>query len=318
MTYSRIVQATRYYTAGMIHEVRDKHIFIGAQAIAFKVIVTFVPLVILGSGLLGQFLSLDRPYQYVESIIGDFFPAYLSETLIQFIAQLQDVSVTLTTVGTVGLILAATTLFTTLRTVFANTFREEWHEHRSVVGGYIFDFRMVLQVGLFFLLSISITIVLQTVDSSGLSFLKEMGIDTDWVRQGWRAVFTSTGVVLPFLLSTSVFFQLFYFIPIPRPEIRSALVGAVLTALMWEAAKIAYTGYAAGIGGLERGWFTPLGDTFILVIATIVWAYYSGIVLNIGTIITLLHEKRYRDRIAGQSGRPSGGKDQNYPTTETG
>ena len=166
------------------------------------------------------------------------------------------------------------------------------------MSGYLFDLRMVLQVGVFFLLSIVITLFLQAIDSTGISFLQEMGIDPDWVRQGWRSAFTSTGALLPFLLSTAVFFQLFYVIPIPRSEVRSALVAAVITASMWEIAKIGFTQYATNLGGFEQGWFSPLGDTFILVFATIFWAYYSGIVLNIGAVITVLHERRYRERMA--------------------
>jgi len=296
MSFTRIIQAARYYAAGMLHEMEDKHVFLGAQAIAFKVIVTFVPLVVLGSGLVGQFLQGEQPFQYVEQVIRDFFPAYQSDELMRFLSQLQDVSGTLTTIGIIGLLFAAVTLFTTLRTVFANIFQEEWHDHRSVPMGYLFDFRMVLQVGVFFLLSIVITLVLQTIDSSGLSFLQEMGIDPEWVRQGWRSAFTSTGALLPFLLSTAVFFQLFYLIPIPKSEVRSAIIAAVITATMWEFAKIGFTQYATGLGGFERGWFTPLGDTFLLVFATIFWAYYSGIVLNIGAVITVLHERRYRER----------------------
>lgn len=300
MSHSRIFETVRYYAAGLVQEMEDKHVFIGAQAIAFKVIVTFVPLVVLGTGLIGQFLQREQPFQYVAKLIRDFFPDYQSDELIRFLGRLQDISGALTTIGIVGLLLAAVTLFTTLRTVFANIFHEEWHENRSIAVGYLFDFRMVLQVGVFFLLSIVITLVLQTMDSSGLSFLQEMGVDPEWVRRGWRGAFTSTGVILPFLLSTAVFFQLFYLVPIPRSKVRSALIGAVITALMWEFGKIGFTQYATGTGGFERGWLTPLGDTFLLIFATIFWAYYSGIVLNIGAVITVLHERRYRQLISSR------------------
>jgi membrane protein len=267
---------------------------VGAQAVAFKVIVTFIPVVILASGLIGQFLQGEEPFMYVENVIREFLPAYQSDSIIAMIRDLQDVSGTLTIVGVVGLILAAVTLFTTLRTVFENIFQEEWHGQRSLLKGYMFDLRMVVQVGVFFILSVVLTILLQTLDESGIIFLNELGIDIAWIREGWRGIFTSTGKLIPFLLSAMVFFQLYYFIPMPRSRIRSALIGAVVTAAAWEVAKIAYTEYATGIGGFEQGWFISLGDTFLLVFATIFWAYYSGIILSIGAIITLLHERRYR------------------------
>jgi len=292
----RVLDSVKYYSSGLIHELEVKHIFVGAQAIAFKVIVTFIPAVILASGLIGQFLRGEETFKYVENVIREFLPTYQSDSIIAMIRDLQDVSNTLTLVGVFGLLFAAVTLFTTLRTVFANIFQDEWHEHRSILRGYLFDFRMVLQVGVFFILSIAITIILQTVDSSGTAFLNEIGIDIQWIQEGWRGIFTSTGKFLPFLLSTMVFFQLFYFMPIPRSAFKSALIGAVITAVAWEFAKIAFTSYATGIGGFEQGWFTSLGDSFLLVFATVFWAYYSGVLLSLGAIVTLLHERRHRAR----------------------
>ncbi len=296
MIRDRVLDSVKYYSSGLIHELEVKHIFVGAQAIAFKVIVTFIPAVILASGLIGQFLRGEETFKYVENVIREFLPAYQSDSIIAMIRDLQDVSNTLTLVGVFGLLFAAVTLFTTLRTVFANIFQDEWHEHRSILRGYLFDFRMVLQVGVFFILSIAITIILQTVDSSGTAFLNEIGIDIQWIQEGWRGIFTSTGKFLPFLLSTMVFFQLFYFMPIPRSAFKSALIGAVITAVAWEFAKIAFTSYATGIGGFEQGWFTSLGDSFLLVFATVFWAYYSGVLLSLGAIVTLLHERRHRAR----------------------
>lgn len=296
MIRDRVLDSVKYYSSGLIHELEVKHIFVGAQAIAFKVIVTFIPAVILASGLIGQFLRGEETFKYVENVIREFLPTYQSDSIIAMIRDLQDVSNTLTLVGVFGLLFAAVTLFTTLRTVFANIFQDEWHEHRSILRGYLFDFRMVLQVGVFFILSIAITIILQTVDSSGTAFLNEIGIDIQWIQEGWRGIFTSTGKFLPFLLSTMVFFQLFYFMPIPRSAFKSALIGAVITAVAWEFAKIAFTSYATGIGGFEQGWFTSLGDSFLLVFATVFWAYYSGVLLSLGAIVTLLHERRHRAR----------------------
>ena len=296
MIRDRVLDSVKYYSSGLIHELEVKHIFVGAQAIAFKVIVTFIPAVILASGLIGQFLRGEETFKYVENVIREFLPAYQSDSIIAMIRDLQDVSNTLTLVGVFGLLFAAVTLFTTLRTVFTNIFQDEWHEHRSILRGYLFDFRMVLQVGVFFILSIAITIILQTVDSSGTAFLNEIGIDIQWIQEGWRGIFTSTGKFLPFLLSTMVFFQLFYFMPIPRSAFKSALIGAVITAVAWEFAKIAFTSYATGIGGFEQGWFTSLGDSFLLVFATVFWAYYSGVLLSLGAIVTLLHERRHRAR----------------------
>jgi membrane protein len=291
----KVASTLRYYLSGIYRELHNKDIFLWAQAIAFKVLVTFVPLVVLGTGLAGKILQRERPFRYVEALIRDFFPAFQSDQLVRFLSQLQLSAGTLTLIGSIGLILTAVTLFATLRSVLANIFREEWHEHRSLWRAYAFDIRMALQVGLLFVLSITITIMMRTLNASGIEFLQSSGFSPSWLRAGWQDGFRLIGLTLPFLLSIAMFFLLFFFTPKPHPPKRSALTGAFVAALLWELAKIAFTLYATRAGGFQRSWMSALGDTFVLSLAFVFWAYYSGIVLNIGAISTLLHERKHRN-----------------------
>ena len=299
----RYTSIPRYYLSGIFRELHNKDIFLWAQAIAFKVLVTFVPLVVLGTGLAGKILLRERPFKFVETLIRDFFPVYQSEQLVRFLGQLQQASGTLTLIGGAGLALTAITLLATLRAVLANIFREEWHEHRGILRGYLFDLRMAIQVGGLFALSSAITLAMSAVNVSGSSFLQEMGMDAAWLQEGWQGAFIWIGLLLPFLLSMSMFFQLLYFTPIPRPPARSAWTGAFVSAVLWELAKVSFTAYATRTGGFESTWLSALGETFVLIMALVVWAYYSGIVLNIGAISTLLHERKHRnDQIIDKNG----------------
>jgi len=296
--FARVETSLRYYLGGLYRYLTDKDIFIWAQAIAFKVLITMVPLVILATGVLGQVLQREQPFETVARVIRDFLPSYQSEELLNFLKQLQQASGTLTIIGIAGLLFSAMTLFTTLRAVISGIFKEEWHEHRSILGGYLFDLRMAGQVGLFFVLSVAISLSIQTLNASGI---EQIGLDYLWLQAGWRRTFKLLGLLLPFLLSTAMFAQLFYFIPVPRPPKRSVLIGAVVTAVLWEGAKYSFTLYATRIGGFDRygGGFSSdgiaaLSDSFGLIIALVFWAYYSGIVLNLGALIALLHEARHR------------------------
>ena len=98
-----------------------------------------------------------------------------------------------------------------------------------------------------------------------------------------------------------MFFLLFTFIPLPHPPRKSALLGAVTTALLWELAKNAFTIYATRAGRFEYGSAEAgdgavglLGNTFGLILAFVFWVYYSGVVLCVGAIVALLNEKRHR------------------------
>jgi membrane protein len=286
----------RYYAAGIYRELHNKDIFLWAQAIAFKVLVTFVPLVLLGTGLVAQTIRPDQPALLINVLIENFFPVYKGEELVQFLAQLQRASGTITLIGVIGLSITGLTLFGTVRAVLANIFREEWHEHRSVWRAYAFDFRMGVQVGAFFILTIAVTLIIQSLDASVISMLQDMGYSTVGVEKGLQNLVQWVGWLVPLVLSMVMFFQLIYFTPIPHPPARSAWVGAFVAAVLWEVAKVAFTVYATRLGAFQKTWFSALGSTFILILALVLWAYYSGLVLNIGAIATLLHERKHRYR----------------------
>ena len=289
---SLIKPTLNFYLKGVWQHLQEKDVFLWGQAIAFKVLVTIVPVIILGTGLLGQVLRRDRPFDAVSQFIRDFMPVYESGQLIGFLEQFQRASSALTIIGATALFLTTMTLFSTLRAVLSNVFREEWHEHRSIIRGYAFDMRMVVQVGLFFILTIGLSILMRTLNVAGTEFIQQIGLDYVWLQAGWRRVFKFFGLVLPFLLSTAMFFQLIYLNPRPHPPARSAWLGAIVAAVLWEIAKNALTFYAVRVGS-----FAGVGiaaGTFGLVIALVFWTYYSGIVFIIGAFVTMLHETRCR------------------------
>lgn len=312
--WHRLRQGSAYYAGGLYREINRKEVFLWGQAIAFKVLVTIVPVIILATGVFGQMLkgrllpllgieTTERPFQTIARFIRDFLPSYQSDQIITFLDQLQGASNTFTIIGIAGLVFSAMTLFTTLRVVISNVFQEDWHQSRSILGGYVFDLRMAAQVGLLFLLTIGLSLTVQAFNAAGAEWLAARGLDFVWVRTGWRQFFTWAVMLLPYLITTFMFFQLFFFIPKPRPPKTSALIGAGITALLWEVAKFGFTFYATNVGRFERYTGSPsedglavLGDTFGLIIAFVFWVYFSGVVLVFGALIVLLHEKRRRQR----------------------
>jgi membrane protein len=307
ITYWNGIRKTlAYYVGGIYRYLFEKDIFLWAQAIAFKVLITIVPIIILATGILGRILQQEDAFESVALYIQEYIPSFeRSRVLFDFIDQLQAAGTFFTGLGVFALLFAAMTIFTTLRVVIGNVFQEEWHRHRSVIGGYLFDIRMALQVGLLFLLTVGLSLLARSVDLGGIEVAQRLGIDYVWLREGWREAFAALSYLIPYLLSTAMFFQLFYFVPQPRPPKRSALLGALVTGLLWEVAKLSFTFYATYVGRFDRyavpgqegqEVFTALGQAFGLIIALVFWIYYSGIVLAIGALIAVLSEKRVRLR----------------------
>lgn len=295
-TKQRLQVSALYYLRGLYREIAAKNLFLWAQAIAFKVLVTIVPIVVLATGLVGRLLQGQDAFAAVARFIHDFLPPSQANELVQFLNQLQNASGAIVGLGGAGLFLSAVSLFITLRIAVGNAFEQDWHESRSMFGGYLFDVRMVVQVGLLFVLTVSLSVVAQSMLSP--PFFQSVGLESAWVREGWRQTIRTVSLLLPFVITTIMFFQLYYLVPQPHPRKRSALTGALIAAVLWEAAKQAFTYYATYVGHFDRygtgaEGLGALGNTFGLIIAFVFWVYFSAAVLMIGAVIASLREHRH-------------------------
>jgi membrane protein len=253
--------------------------------------------VVLAAGIVGQVMRSSQPFAQLAEVVRDFLPPSQSEQIIRFLEQLYTASGTLTLFGALGLFLSAWSLFITLRIAVSNAFEQDWHVGRSIIGGYLFDVRMVLQVGLLFTLTIGLSIFAQSLGS--VTFVEWIGLDASWVQRGWQRVVRIAGLLTPFLITMAMFFQLLYFVPKPHPRKRSAFIGTLITAVLWEGAKQGFTFYATYVGRFDRyqdgaEGLAALGNVFGLIIAFVFWVYFSAIVLMVGAVIASLHDHRYR------------------------
>lgn len=293
---SVLTESIQYYLRGLYRELTAKNVFLWAQAIAFKVLVTIVPIVILATGILGRLLQGEDAFSAVEQFIRGLLPPSQSNELITFLEQVEAASGTIVGLGGVGLFLSAISLFITLRIAVSNAFEQNWHEERSLLRGYVFDVRMVLQVGLLFLLTVGLSVVLPSFFNDVI--LNDLGSDVRWLHWFWNQSLQATGLLLPFLITTAMFFQLYYLVPEPHPRKRSAFSGALIAGLLWEITKQAFTYYATYVGQFDQyqtgaEGLSALGNTFGLVIAFVFWVYFSSIVLMLGAIIASLHEHKH-------------------------
>lgn len=299
------LNAVRYYAAGIWKRANEVPIFIWAQAIAFKVLVTILPLILIATGVFGLVLRQENPFDTVAAYLRSFLPPGQNEGLISLLYQLQESSPTITIFGALFLLVTVVTLFSVLRYVVATAIGDR-HTYRSILGGYVFDVRMAAQVGLLFLLSFGVTVALNVVSAESTAVLAGWGLDPGLLRRGWRIVLRVVTILVPYSLSVLMFLQLFYFIPRPSPPSRSAFFGAAVSAVLFEIAKNGFTLYATYSGRFDFGGgevegassgaaaLGGLGGVFGLLLLFVFWIYFSGLVLIIGAIMTGLHERRNR------------------------
>ncbi len=299
----RASHVPRYYGGGLVRCFATQPAFLWAQAIAFKVFVTLLPLILLATGIFGLVLRQDDPFETVASFLRSFLPAGYGGPLVELIFSLQKASGALTFVGAAALLVAVVTLLATLRYVIGAAMGETRHKMRTLLGGYLFDLRMIGQVGSLFLLSFAITLVLGGIGARSGAFASATGLDPAAVSALTRAVIRLVALVVPYVLTLGMLGQLYYFVPRPHPPVKSAVVGAAVAAVLFEAAKNGFAVYARYVGDFDRyadstEGLGGLGGVFGLVLAFVFWVYLSGLILVVGAVVTALHEREVRPRKA--------------------
>lgn len=297
---NRALKAPRYYVGGLLKKLFSCPVPVWCQAISFKVLTTLLPLILLAVGVFGLVLRQPDPFATVASYLREFLPPSQSEQLVTMVFELQKASGALTVVGAAFFLFTVLTLLGTVRFVVAQAIGGGHRTTRTIPQGYAFDLRMALQVGLLFVLSFGLTFAVNTLSVQTTAWGREAGLDPDTLRRGWAVILRGVTLVVPWLLSVGMFAQLFYFVPRPKPPLRSALVGAAVTAVLFEGAKNGFTYYARYLSGVSgtggEGGLGSLGGVFGLIIVLGFWVYLSALTLVIGAMTVSLHEARHHGR----------------------
>ncbi|MDT0631779.1 YihY/virulence factor BrkB family protein [Rubrivirga sp. S365] len=300
----RALGPSKYYGSGLLKVLMTDPIFLWAQAISFKTLVTLLPLLLLAAGVFGLILRGQDSFTTVASFLRTFLPPGQSDELVALVFELQKASGQLTIVGAAVFLFTVVTLFATLRYVVGAAMGERRHQMRSLFGGYAFDLRMMVQVGVLFLLSLAITAVATVIQSRSGAVAGEVGLDPALAEAAGGVVARVLLFVVPYVLTVGMLVQLYYYVPRPHPPWRSALWGAAVGAVVFEAAKRGFTFYATYLAdfdryaaqGPEAGALGGLGGVFGLVLAFVFWVYFSGLILVVGASVAALHERRHRPR----------------------
>ena len=291
----------RYYIGGLLKRLFSCPVPLWCQAISFKVLTTLLPLILLATGVFGLVLRRPEPFEDVARYLREFLPPAQSEQLVALVFELQKASGALTIVGAAFLLLTVLTLLGTVRYVVGEAIGGRHRTGRTIPQGYAFDLRMAFQVGLLFLLSFGLTFAANTLSVQTTAWGRAAGLDPDTLRRGWAVVLRAVTLVVPWLLSVGMFAQLFYFVPRPKPPLRSALTGAAVTAVLFEGAKNGFTFYARYLSGVNRygdgeGGLGSFVGVFGLILLLGFWVYLSALTLVVGAMTVALHEQRHQPR----------------------
>ena len=279
----------KHYFGGLYYRMDRDHIFLFAGGLAFSLFLCIIPFVLILFWILGNFLSSESVAIQVNTFLDTIIPyktyADYARTLIfKRIDEVIEYKNIAGFVGFIGLFIAASGFFSSLRTILNKVFGAE--KELNMLIGFLRDFGIILiSILLFFVLTLAFPFI---------DFIRalphEYEILTIFDLAIFQQVFTS---IFSIIVLFSLFSLIYKFIPTVKIRKRSVGVGAIWAALLWEGAKQLFGYYVRN--------FPTLGmiyGTYILVIVLAFWIYYSAIVFIIGAEIGKLFDERLNAAIA--------------------
>ncbi|MGH7482069.1 MAG: YihY/virulence factor BrkB family protein [Longimicrobiales bacterium] len=261
---------SKRYFALLYEKAGDDRIFFLAGAIAFNVIVAFVPLIFAVIGIAGTLLQAQGrdPAAVVELYLFSNLPTLGPERREQvtdwFRATIEE-SPRLLGVGTIIFMWLATRLIGTLRTTLREVF--DIDRDRGIIAGKIFDLKMVLVAGVLFAANMLLTVGLEIVHTAGEDALDLIGLEGTLITQEWWTRLLAFG----FLWTT--FLLIYRYLPARRTSWRTSLTAATFAALFSELLKEAFSLYVTRMADYT----SPYGN-LLTVIIMVLWIYYTSVV----------------------------------------
>lgn len=257
-----------------------------AAALSFFSLLSFVPLILAGLALVSQFLSPETARQQVEVFLTSLVPgktaqggvrALLEEINIeQQVQNLKNFSNIAGMIGFLSLLWAATRIFVNAATPMNAAFRTQ--ETRGFWKMQFMAFGMLVAVGALFLLSF--------IPSAGPALINRLPLPFDSPDPP-GVLLNIVFFALALVFNAAMFTVIYKWVPSPSAGVqwKEALVGGVVVAVLWEAAKQGFTFYLRRFGQGYNEMYGLLAGGFIAV----VWVYYSSMILLLGAEIAEIY-----------------------------
>jgi membrane protein len=278
-----------YYVLGTLDRLNAYNLFLLCGGLAFSLFTCIIPLVLVLFSMIGlvvgQGAVRDQIIFFIERTIPyPDYAEYIQQQLFSRVDEARTAGQTIGIVGIIGLLFAASGLFSSMRTVLNMIFTG--YRPRSFIVAQLENLLMVVLVLVFFLAA--------TIAFPLVSLINQIPIHDNWVE----AIYL-TPIIELFLsvFSSIVIFGLFYWLYrlVSLADIgrKVAFVSALWAMIFWEVARRLFDWYI-------NHWanFTELYGVYVFLVVVALWVYYSAATFITGAVIGQLYRERRQKRVA--------------------
>lgn len=249
--------------------------FFLAAGLAFFFLVTVIPLLLLGASTLGFVLSSEEASREVVAQVTRNFPVYRRE-ISAAILRIVETRAVSGIAGSLILIFFSTPLLGATRLIMHRMLGVR--QGGSYVGNLLKDAGMVLILTVLLFAASSVTWLFQ--------WFQDFVVRPAHLASEW-----SYGITIAFsvMLSMTMFYFAYRYVPRRRPRVWTALAGGMLTAVLWEIAKQLFRFYIRNVGVYDQ-----IYGTLGVLVAFVMFVYYSAIVFVFGAAYVASLDSRRR------------------------
>jgi membrane protein len=245
-----------------------------AAGLAFFFLVCMIPLVLLGVSVVGFVLSTEQAAREVVGQLTRNFPVYKAE-ITSVLLRIVQTRRSSGLVGTVVLLLFTTPLLGAARLVM--------HRMLGIRSSRGFVRSVVVDAGIVLLLCV--LLFAATVVTWLVHWFQEYLLVSAPMHR-WVHLMP---IGLSLVLSGTMFYLGYRYVPYRHVRVAPALAGAVLASVLWEVAKQLFRVYIRQVGVYDQ-----IYGTLGVLVAVVMFVYYSAIVFVVGAAFVAALDARRR------------------------
>jgi membrane protein len=291
----RVWNFLAYYIGGLLRRVDQHHIFLSGGGIAFSLLLSLFPFILLVFSILSNIIDSKIIEQQITNAIDTIitYTEYADHTkniIFSRVPEVIDYKTAAAWMGGFGLFFTSTWLFSSMRTVLNNIFH--CSDTKGALHGIVRDFAMVL---LFIILILISTFILPFFNllinvSTSYEWLEFFHLDFffDWVFS-----------LISFYIIFFSFFLFYKLIPYAKFGEMVPIVSAFWAAVLWEIARRLFGYYVSNFLSTNK-----IYGAFILFAVILFWLFYASCLFIVGAEIGQLYRERKEARMKTNKDNP--------------
>ncbi len=282
-TYRKVIEFLRHYVFGLFRRMDENNLFFAGAGISFSLFLGMIPFILFMFSLLGNIFDQSVIETQINNVIDQAIPYpsyanYVKHLIVSRLPEVIEYKTIAGVFGAIGLLFTSTWIFSSIRTILNQIY------HVKIIKGYLYGlFRDVLMVILLVFL-ISFTTFLYPAIKLFYELTKYYPTIQEMTSSSiWNFGISAVSLGLMF----GMFFLIYYLIPYEQLGKKVAMISAFWATLLWEVARNIFKYY---LNNILSG--NPLYGAFVLIIAILLWVFYSACLFIVGAEIGQLFRER--------------------------